>query len=66
MMHHLGISCRGNAEAWPQSSRGPSFETLAAQAPQDEDRTSGAMPNPHGEEPRSGVSNHEAPVRRMD
>jgi hypothetical protein len=27
--HNSGKSCRGNADAWPQSCRGPSFETHA-------------------------------------
>ena len=44
----------------------PSFETLASQAPQDEVIARGALFDPHGEEARSAVSNHEAPILRSD
>ena len=54
-------SRRGIVESWLRSCRGhPSRRGLSA-APQDEAQSRGTKLNPHGEEPRSGVSNHEAP-----
>jgi hypothetical protein len=60
-MQTSGGMRRENAEACLRSCRGPSFETLASQAPQDEVVTGGEKSDPHGEETRSVVSNHEAP-----
>ncbi len=56
-----GASRRERAAVRPCTWRGPSFETLASQASQDEVERLGAKSDPHGEEAHRAVSNHEAP-----
>ena len=60
-MQKLGRkSRRGNAKFWLPSCRGhPSRRGLSA-APQDEVSVGCSELDPHGDEPQSGVSNHEA------
>jgi hypothetical protein len=53
---------RENESSCRRSLRGPSFETRAKRAPQDEVGMRGVNLNSHGEEAQSAVSNHEAPV----
>jgi hypothetical protein len=61
-MENSDATRRENAKSYRHSRCGPSFETRAMRAPQDEVVACGAISNPHGEEARSAVSNHEAPL----